>query len=99
MCIRDRVKIDIVSYDDFDLDCLVKDGMLKKGSNISKVYGNSKYVLAVWDKAVSYTHLDVYKRQLVRHPCQYIMYLLTVFPGIVQIRHAVQIVHMEPLLL
>ena len=44
------VKIDIVSYDDFDLDCLVKDGMLKKGSNISKVYGNSKYVLAVWDK-------------------------------------------------
>ena len=43
-------KIDIVSYDDFDLDCLVKDGMLKKGSNISKVYGNSKYVLAVWDK-------------------------------------------------
>lgn len=25
-------KIDIVSYDDFDLDCLVKDGMLKRAA-------------------------------------------------------------------
>ena len=39
------VEIDMVSYDDFDLDCLVKDDMLKKGSDISKVYGNSNYVL------------------------------------------------------
>ena len=44
------VEIDMVSYDDFDLDCLVKDDMLKKGSDISKVYGNSNYVLAAWDK-------------------------------------------------
>lgn len=43
-------KIDIISYDDFDLDCLTKDDALKKGSDISKVYGNSNYVLATWDK-------------------------------------------------
>lgn len=42
--------IDIVSYDDFDLDCLTKDDMLKKGSDISKVYGDNNYVLATWDK-------------------------------------------------
>ena len=42
--------IDIISYDEFDLDCLTKDDMLKKGSDISKVYGNSNYVLATWDK-------------------------------------------------
>lgn len=44
------VKVDIISYDEFDLDCLVKDKMLKKGSHISKVYGDSNHVLAVWDK-------------------------------------------------
>lgn len=42
--------IDIISYDEFDLDCLTKDKQLKKGSDISKVYGDSKYVLATWDK-------------------------------------------------
>ena len=47
------VEIDMISYDDFDLDCLVKDDMLKKGSDISKVYGNSPYVLATWDKGSS----------------------------------------------
>ena len=47
------VEIDMISYDDFDLDCLVKDDMLKKGSDISKVYGNSHYVLATWDKGSS----------------------------------------------
>ena len=44
------VEIDMISYDDFDLNCLVKDNMLKKGSDISKVYGNSHYVLAAWGK-------------------------------------------------
>ena len=44
------VELDMISYDDFDLDCFVKDHMLKKGSDISKVYGNSPYVLATWDK-------------------------------------------------
>ena len=42
--------IDIISYDEFDLDCLTKDDVLKKGSDLSKVYGNSNYVLATWDK-------------------------------------------------
>ncbi|AVQ39214.1 ABC transporter permease [Clostridium botulinum] len=42
--------IDIISYDDYDLDCLTKDKQLRKGSDISKVYGNSNYVLTIWDK-------------------------------------------------
>lgn len=42
--------IDIISYDKFDLDCLTEDDMLKKGSDISKVYGDSNYVLATWDQ-------------------------------------------------
>lgn len=42
--------IDIISYDEFDLDCLIKDKLLRKGSDISKVYGDSKYVLATWDQ-------------------------------------------------
>lgn len=41
--------IDMISYDDFDLDCLAKDKLLKKGSDLAKVYGNSQAVLAVWD--------------------------------------------------
>ncbi len=41
--------IDLISFDDFDLACLAKDKLLKKGSNLSKVYGNSNYVLAAWD--------------------------------------------------
>lgn len=40
-------KIDIISYDTFDLDCLVKDKLLTKDSDISKVYGNSNHVLAI----------------------------------------------------
>ncbi|MEG1926489.1 MAG: FtsX-like permease family protein, partial [Ruthenibacterium sp.] len=42
--------IDMISYDAFDLDCLVKDRQLKSGSNISKVYGNSNAVLTIGDK-------------------------------------------------
>ena len=42
--------IDIISYDDFDFECLVKDKQLKKGSDISKVYGNSNYALTIWNK-------------------------------------------------
>lgn len=41
--------IDLISYDDFDLSCLKKDGLLKRGSDLSKVYGDSDYVLATWD--------------------------------------------------
>lgn len=39
--------IDLISYGDFDLDCLVTDKILKKGGDISKVYGDSGYVLAI----------------------------------------------------
>ncbi|NFD28546.1 ABC transporter permease [Clostridium botulinum] len=42
--------IDMISYDDYDFDCLIKDKQLRKGSDISKVYGNSNYVLTIWDK-------------------------------------------------
>lgn len=45
-----KATIDMISYDDFDLQCLKKDNQLKTGSDISKVYGDSNYVLAVWDK-------------------------------------------------
>lgn len=41
--------IDLVSYDDFDLDCLTTDRQLCRGSQIQKVYGNSRYALAVQD--------------------------------------------------
>lgn len=43
-------KIDIISYDDFDLKSLKKDKVLKRKSDLSKVFGNSKYVLATSDK-------------------------------------------------
>jgi len=42
--------IDLVSFDDFDLECLKKDGTLRWGSTLSKVYGNSGHVLATWDQ-------------------------------------------------
>ncbi len=42
--------IDMISYDEFDLDCLIKDKQLRKGSDISKVYGDSNHVLATWDQ-------------------------------------------------
>ncbi|HIY02176.1 MAG TPA: FtsX-like permease family protein [Candidatus Blautia faecipullorum] len=41
--------LDLISYDDFDLECLKKDGVLKSGSDLSKVYGDSNYVLAASD--------------------------------------------------
>lgn len=41
--------IDIISYDDYDLDCMVKDKLLKRGSDISKVYGASNYAIAICD--------------------------------------------------
>lgn len=42
--------IDVISYDEFELECLTRDHILKKGSDISRVYGNSNYVLATWDR-------------------------------------------------
>lgn len=45
-----REKIDIISYDDFDLKSLKKDKAIKRKSDLSKVFGNSHYVLATWDR-------------------------------------------------
>lgn len=42
--------IDLVSFDDFDLASLKKDGVLRWGSDLDKVYGNSEYALATWDQ-------------------------------------------------
>lgn len=41
--------VDLISYDDFDLQSLKKDGALKRGSDLSKVYGDSSFVLATSD--------------------------------------------------
>lgn len=40
-------KIDMICYDRYDLECLIKDKQLKSGSDLSKVYGNSHGVLAI----------------------------------------------------
>lgn len=42
--------VDLVSFDDFDLKALRKDGTLRRGSDLSKVYGDSGYALATWDR-------------------------------------------------
>lgn len=41
--------VDLFSFDDFDLAALKKDGRLRKGSDLSKVYGNSDSVLVICD--------------------------------------------------
>ena len=45
-----REKIDIISYDDFDLKSLKKDKALKRKSDLSNVFGNSHCVLSTWDR-------------------------------------------------
>ena len=45
--------VDLISYDDFQLDCLTKDDDLREGSDLSKVYGDQGCILAVWDKDIS----------------------------------------------
>lgn len=42
--------VDLISYDDFDLQCLKKDGALKRGSDLAEVYGDSRFVLATSDQ-------------------------------------------------
>lgn len=46
--------VDLVSFDDFDLKALQKDGTLRWGSDLSKVFGDSGYVLATWDQNSSW---------------------------------------------
>lgn len=43
---------DLISYDDLQLGWLTDDDMLRKGSDLSMVYGDNKYVLAIWDEDV-----------------------------------------------
>ena len=42
--------VDLISYDDFDLQCLKKDSALKRGSDLAEVYGDSRFVLATSDQ-------------------------------------------------
>ncbi len=42
--------VDMISYNDYQLDLLRKDGDLREGSSLEKVYGDSKSVLVIWDK-------------------------------------------------
>ena len=42
-------EVDLFSFDDFDLDALKKDGRLRKGSDLSEVYGNTDSVLVICD--------------------------------------------------
>lgn len=44
---------DLISYDDFDLDCLAKDHALEPGSDLAKVSGSSRYVLAIRNNPAS----------------------------------------------
>lgn len=43
---------DLISYDDLQLGWLTDDNMLRKGSDLSMVYGDNEYVLAIWDEDV-----------------------------------------------
>lgn len=45
-----ETKVKIISYDKFDLDSFKKDKLLQKGSDISKVYGDSNCALAIYDE-------------------------------------------------
>lgn len=44
---KQETKVDLISFDAYDLEGLKKDKVLKKGSALSKVYGDSHYVLAI----------------------------------------------------
>ena len=47
-----QTTVDLISYDDLQLGWLPDDDMLRKGSDLAKVYGDSGYVLAIWDQDV-----------------------------------------------
>lgn len=42
--------VDLISFDEFDLKCLKRDGMLQWGSRLDKVLGDGGYALAAWDQ-------------------------------------------------
>ena len=53
--------VDIISFDDYDLECLQKDDMLQKGTNISKIYETADYALATWDHNCNWNIGDTVK--------------------------------------
>ena len=50
--------VDIISYDEVQFGWLPKDKDLRKGSDIAKVYGDSDYVLTIYDKDVPLEYGD-----------------------------------------
>lgn len=42
--------VNLIAYDEFELQSIKKDGALKKGSDLSRVYGDSSFVLATSDE-------------------------------------------------
>lgn len=47
--------VDLISYDALQLGWLKEDDLLRKGSELDKVYGDSGAVLCIWDKDVPLT--------------------------------------------
>jgi len=47
-----QTKVSVISYNDFQLNCLPEDGDLRKGSDLSKVFGDQGYTLTIWDQNV-----------------------------------------------
>ena len=46
--------IDVVSYSDFDLDCLTKDRLLKTHLNVNEIKGNNYAAISTWDRTTDY---------------------------------------------
>lgn len=49
----EQTTVDLISYDDFELDCLAKDDSLRPGSDLASVYGDNGKALVIWDPDVS----------------------------------------------
>lgn len=49
---QEQHTIFLISYDEIQLNWLLKDKDLRKGSDLTKVYGDSNYVLTIYDKDV-----------------------------------------------
>lgn len=47
--------VDLISYDALQLGWLLEDDLLRKGSDLERVYGNSDAVLCIWDQDVPLT--------------------------------------------
>lgn len=47
--------VDLISYDELQLGWLLEDDLLRKGSDLERVYGNSDAVLCIWDQDVPLT--------------------------------------------